>query len=128
MTTPLVLLVLALLAGAVVWVLSMRVPRPPRASTGWYISASVAVEPELAPVDLTENPEPDPAPAGVRPAAADSFAYMPLGLSDGLSVKTRLFGILGLVALIVLTSAAVAFGVWMLGRAIGLQLSHFATG
>jgi hypothetical protein len=35
-------------------------------------------------------------------------------------------GVLGLLALIVLTSAAVALGIWMLGRALGLQIHQFA--
>ncbi|MFL5735990.1 MAG: hypothetical protein ACJ76P_01465 [Actinomycetota bacterium] len=53
---------------------------------------------------------------------------MPLGVSDGLDARTRLLGVVGLVALIVLTSTAVALGVWLLGHAVGQQLSHFATG
>jgi hypothetical protein len=135
MTTPLVLLGLALLSGAIVWVLSVRQPGTPvRRPT---ISREREMEPlediediediedveQIEALDLgTPATEPEPLPAR---GAADSFAYVPLAISDGLNLRTRLFGILGLVAVIVLTSAAVAFGLWMLGRGIGLQLSNF---
>jgi hypothetical protein len=84
----------------------------------------------LEPVEALDlgapDPEAEPLAVPASPAgAADSFAYVPLTVSDGLNVRTRLLGILGLVAVIVLTSAAVAFGLWMLGRGIGLQLSQF---
>ncbi len=138
MTTPLVLLGLAILAGAVVWVLSVR-HSPQRGSSSWEPPSktpSRAPEPAMAstasgmtsqPLDLVDEDdlEPDEASPG---SPADSFAYVPLGVSDGLTAKTRLMGIAGLIALIVLTSAVVALGVWLLAHALGLQLSHFATG
>jgi hypothetical protein len=119
----LVLLGLALLAGAIVWVLSIRVPRPP--TTNRPIRSEPASERQTV---ERSTEEADAAPASSPYAAADSFAYAPIGVSDGLDIRTRLLGIVGLVALIVLTSAAVALGVWMLGHAIGLQFSHFANG
>jgi hypothetical protein len=140
MTTPLVLLGLAILAGVVVWVLSVR-HNPQRGSFSWEPSpkapSHAASAPAMArtapgmtaqPVDLTEEDDIEPGELSAGSPAADSFAYVPLGVSDGLTARTRLMGIAGLVALIVLTSAAVALGVWLLGHALGLQLSHFATG
>jgi len=126
MTTPLVLLGLALLAGAVVWVLSVRQTRPP-GSSSWETSRPEPARQRQQGFDLTaEEPDAEPPVATPHPAA-ESFAYLPLAASDGLDLRTRLLGIAGLIALIVLTSAAVAAGVWMLGHAIGLQLSHFAS-
>jgi hypothetical protein len=132
MTTPLVLLGLALLSGAIVWVLSVRQPGTPlRRPT---ISREREMEPlediedveQIEALDLgTPATEPEPLPVPAGGSAADSFAYLPLAISDGLDLRTRLLGILGLVAVIVLTSAAVAFGLWMLGRGIGFQLSNF---
>ena len=139
MTTPLVLLGLAILAGAVVWVLSVR-HSPQRGSSSWEPSSkapSRAPAPAMAStasgmpsqrVDLVDEPDLEPGEASVGSSAADSFAYVPLGVSDGLTAKTRLIGIAGLIAVIVLTSAVVALGVWLLGHALGLQLSHFANG
>ena len=139
MTTPLVLLGLAILAGAVVWVLSVR-HSPQRGSSSWeppLKTPSLAPEPAMAstasgmtsqPLDLVDEDDLEPDESSSGSPAADSFAYVPLGVSDGLTAKTRLMGIAGLIALIVLTSAVVALGVWLLGHALGLQLSHFATG
>jgi hypothetical protein len=139
MTTPLVLLGLAILAGAVVWVLSVR-HSPQRGSSSWEPPSktpSRAPEPAMAstasgvtsqPFDLVDQDDLEPDESSSGSPAADSFAYVPLGVSDGLTAKTRLMGIAGLIALIVLTSAVVALGVWLLGHALGLQLSHFATG
>jgi hypothetical protein len=150
MTTPLVLLGLAILAGAVVWVLSVR-QSPQRGSSSWEPAAKTpAPDAWAAEVPAMTTPPPMSAasemltPLGADPAAfpgeeddldagafsapADSFAYVPLGVSDGLDTKTRLIGVAGLIALIVLTSAAVALGVWFLGHAISQLLSHFATG
>ena len=138
MTTPLVLLGLAILAGAVVWVLSVR-HGPQRGSSSWEPSKapSRAPAPAMAstasgmpsqPVDLVDEADLEPGEASTGSPAADSFAYVPLGVSDGLTAKTRLIGIAGLIAVIVLTSAVVALGVWLLGHALGLQLSHFANG
>jgi hypothetical protein len=139
MTTPLVLLGLAILAGAVVWVLSVR-HGPQRGSSSWEPSSkapSRAPAPAMAstasgmpsqPVDLVDEADLEPGEASAGSPAADSFAYVPLGVSDGLTAKTRLIGIAGLIAVIVLTSAVVALGVWLLGHALGLQLSHFANG
>jgi hypothetical protein len=140
MTTPLVLLGLAILAGAVVWVLSVR-HNPQRGSSSWerpteapsrapapaMASTAAGMDPE--PVDLVEedDPEDDQEPDGLLPAAG-SFAYVPLGVSDGLNARTRLMGVAGLIALIVLTGAAVALGMWLLGHALGGLLSHFANG
>jgi hypothetical protein len=84
-------------------------------------------------VDLVEEDDPkddpgdDQEPDGLSPAA-DGFAYVPLGVSDGLNARTRLMGVAGLIALIVLTGAAVALGMWLLGHALGGLLSHFANG
>ena len=141
MTTPLVLLGLAILAGAVVWVLSVR-QGPSRGASSWepskrapahakapaMASTLSATTAEMAsqPADFAQEEDAEPAPSGSP--AADSFAYVPLGVADGLSAKTRLLGIAGLIALIVLTSAVIALGVWLLGHALGLQLSHFANG
>jgi hypothetical protein len=140
MTTPLVLLGLAILAGAVVWVLSVR-HSPKRGSSSWESSTKAAPSrapaPAMAstasgmisqPADLVDEDDLEPGEASPGSPAADSFAYVPLGVSDGLTARTRLMGIAGLIALILLTSAAVALGVWLLGHALGLQLSHFATG
>ncbi|MFL5767405.1 MAG: hypothetical protein ACJ758_06115 [Actinomycetota bacterium] len=144
MTTPLVLLGLAILAGAVVWVLSVR-HSPQRGSSSWEPRArepSRTAPPARADApamtssgagttspsfDLADEEDLEPG-FSARSRAADSFAYVPLGVSDGLSAKTRLIGIAGLIALIVLTSAAVALALWLLGHALGLQLSHFANG
>ena len=146
MTTPLVLLGLAILAGGVVWVLSVR-HNPQRGSSSWErptTAPSRAPAPAMAstaagmapqPVDLVEvegddpdgDPEDDREPDGLSPTA-DSFAYVPLGVSDGLNARTRLMGIAGLIALIVLTGAAVALGMWLLGHALGGLMSHFANG
>jgi hypothetical protein len=139
MTTPLVLLGLAILAGAVVWVLSVR-HSPQPGSSSWEPSqkaASPVPEPAMAstasamtpqPVDRVDEDDLEAGEASPGSSAADSFAYVPLGVSDGLTAKTRLIGIAGLIAVIVLTSAVVALGVWLLGHALGLQLSHFANG
>jgi len=139
MTTPLVLLGLAILAGAVVWVLSVR-HSPQRGSSSWEPSPkapSRAPEPVMAstapamtsqPVDPVDEDDFEPGEVSTGSPAADSFAYVPLGVSDGLTAKTRLMGVAGLIAVIVLTSAVVALGVWLLGHALGLQLSHFANG
>jgi hypothetical protein len=147
MTTPLVLLGLAILAGAVVWVLSVR-QSPQRGSSSWEPAVkppgSDASPPEApamaaaaatsAASEVAASSEPvfaaegDDVDTGAYPTPTDSFAYVPLGVSDGLDARTRLLGVVGLVALIVLTSAAVALGVWFLGHAVGRQLSHFATG
>jgi hypothetical protein len=142
MTTPLVLLGLALLAGASVWVLSIRQTgstfRLPSTSREREMEPPEPMEPHepIEALDLgAAKPALEPAQELVperfsvptaRRGRADSFAYVPLAVSDGLSLRTRLIGILGLVAVILLTSAAVAFGLWMLGRGIGLQLSNFA--
>ncbi|HEY2802340.1 MAG TPA: hypothetical protein VGJ67_00310 [Actinomycetota bacterium] len=144
MTTPLVLLGLAILAGAVVWVLSVR-HNPQRGSSSWERpteTTSRAPAPAMAstaagmapqPVDLVEEDDPGDDPQDDQESdalspAADSFAYVPLGISDGLNARTRLMGIAGLIALIVLTGAAVALGMWLLGHALGGLLSHFANG
>jgi hypothetical protein len=120
MTTPLVLLGLAIVAGAVAWVLSARPSRP---RTSWTPSHAAHAPANPSVVDFTEQETQAP----VAVPAAESFAYVPLGVTDGLTARTRLFGVAGLIALIVLTSAAVALGVLLLGHAIGLQFSHFAT-
>ncbi|MDP9295755.1 MAG: hypothetical protein M3O88_03530 [Actinomycetota bacterium] len=142
MTTPLVLLGLALLAGAVVWVLSVRQPgstsRPSTSGSDSGFgpgspSSSAAQEPGPEPTEAMDLGTPGPAP-GAAPAqapslvgrATDSFAYLPLELSDGLNFKTRLLGVLGLIAVILLTSAVVALGLWMLGRGIRLEFAHLA--
>jgi hypothetical protein len=144
MTTPLVLLGLALLAGAIVWVLSIRQTgstfRLPSISRERSQAHETELPEPMEPHETIEaldlgapqpelEPEPAPQPFSVpggRRGHADSFAYVPLAVSDGLDLRTRLIGILGLVAVILLTSAAIAFGLWMLGRGIGLQLSNFA--
>jgi len=119
MTTPLVLLALAVVAGAAAWVLSARQSRP--RSSSWEPSHAAHAPGQPPAVDLTVEGARAPTPA------AESFAYVPLGVTDGLNARTRLLGVAGLIALIVLTSAAVALGVLLLGHAIGLQFSHFAT-
>jgi hypothetical protein len=144
MTTPLVLLGLAILAGAFVWLLSVRQPGSPiRPSASGSDSgfgtgsapSSAVEEPEPEPIGVMELGAPDPAPAGVAPAAEaptvvgqgmDSFAFAPMSASDDLDLKTRLLGVLGLISLILLTSAVVAVGIWMLGRGIRLELAHLS--
>jgi len=161
MTTPLVLLGLAILAGAVVWVLSVR-QGPSRGASSWepskrapahakapaMASTLSATTAEMAsqPADFAQEEDAEhegddpphrfcPEGACARPSSSSSVATSltttagtPLGVADGLSAKTRLLGIAGLIALIVLTSAVIALGVWLLGHALGLQLSHFANG
>ena len=140
MTTPLVLLGLALLAGAIVWTLSIRQPGSPLhpsasgPDSGFEPSpapSSPVQEPAPEPIGVMELGAPDLAPEAARiPTAVgqemDSFAYVPLSASDDLDVRTRLLGLLGLIALILLTSAVVAVGLWMLGRGIRLEFAHLA--
>lgn len=90
--------------------------------------ASTAPAMTSQPVDPVDEDDFEPGEVSTGSPAADSFAYVPLGVSDGLTAKTRLMGVAGLIAVIVLTSAVVALGVWLLGHALGLQLSHFANG
>jgi hypothetical protein len=140
MTTPLVLLGLALLAGAIVWMLSIRKPGSPlrpsaSGSDSGFVpdstSSSAVQEPDPEPIEAMDPGGQDPALGAesappARVGHANSFAYVPLAVSDGLDFKTRLLGVLGLIAVILLTSAAVALGVWMLGRGIRLEFAHFA--
>jgi hypothetical protein len=148
MTTPMVLLGLALLAGAIVWLLSVRQPgsqlRPSGSDSdsdsgsdagfGPGSAPSSAVqEPDPEPIGVMELGAPDPAPAAEATAAPtvvgqglDSFAFGPVAASDDLDLKTRLLGLLGLISLILLTSAVVAVGLWMLGRGIRLEFAHLA--
>ncbi|MDP9243208.1 MAG: hypothetical protein M3O84_08555, partial [Actinomycetota bacterium] len=117
MTTPLVLLGLAILAGAFVWLLSVRQPGSPlRPSASGSDSgfatgsppSSAVEEPEPEPIGVMELGAPDPAPAGAAPAAEaaaptvvgqgmESFAFVPVSASDDLDLKTRLLGVLGLI-------------------------------
>jgi hypothetical protein len=124
MTTPLVLLGLAIVAGVAAWVLSMR-QSSPRSSWEPQRTADPRRTTQTQPVDISmEEPGPTP-PSPPSARAAESFVYVPLDATDDLNARTRLLGIAGLIAVIVLSSAAVAIVVVLLAHAIGLQLSHF---
>ncbi len=108
------ILVLAVLAGVIVYALAMRRERE-----------------ELPGTPSEDRPRRrprrgDPAPdRGGAEMAGDSFAYVRVAVGGHTPLRTRLLGLLGLILLVAFSAALLAIGLWQAGHVINQTIAKF---
>jgi hypothetical protein len=104
----LVVMLLSLAAGAVVYVVSMR--------TGQDETYAIGFEPELPMLDEPPGATADPPPG---------YTYLQVAVTNGPSIRERLQGLLGSLALVVVAMMAVAGALYAIGVVISRVIRAF---
>lgn len=108
------ILVLAVLAGVVVYALVMRGEREELPGT------PSGDRPRRRP--RRDDPAPD---RGGAEMAGDTFAYVRVAAGGHTPLRTRLLGLLGLILLVAFSAALLAIGLWQAGHIINQTIAKF---